>query len=72
MAPAAEFDITKALANITSICVPNSHDGAWLSPATPHTRFKRLPKNCSASPNQISFSSECRGAKRTQNRLPIR
>ncbi len=28
MAPAAEFDITKALANITSIWVPNSQDGA--------------------------------------------
>src|SRR5260221_5076565 len=27
MAPAAEFDITKALPNITSIWVPNSHDG---------------------------------------------
>jgi len=26
--PAAEFDITKALANITSIWVPNSQDGA--------------------------------------------
>jgi len=31
LAPATEFDITKALANITSIWVPNSHDGAWLS-----------------------------------------
>ena len=27
MAPAAEFDITKAFANITIIWVPNSHDG---------------------------------------------
>ena len=35
MAPAAEFDITKALANITSIWVPNSQDGTRLSPATP-------------------------------------
>ena len=72
MAPAAEFDITKALANITIIWVPNSHDGVWLSPVMPQTRFSRLPASCSASPNQISFSSEWRGAKRTQNRLPTR
>ena len=62
MAPAAEFAITKALATITIIWVPNRTDGAWLMPAKLHTRLSRLPPTCSASPNQISFSSECRGA----------
>ena len=33
---------------------------------------QQAPANCSARPNQISFSSEWRGAKRTQNRLPTR
>ncbi len=46
--------------------------GAWLQPVKLQTRFSRLPPTCSASPNQISFSSEWRGAKRTQNRLPTR
>ena len=72
MAPATEFDITKALASITIIWVPNSQSGIWLRPVTLQTRLSRLPNSCSASPNQISFSSEWRGAKRTQNTLPIR
>ena len=46
--------------------------GAWLVPAMLKIRFSSAPPNCSASPNQISFSSEWRGAKRTQNRLPTR
>ena len=41
MAPAAEFDITKALANITIIWVPNSHDGAWLRPVKPQTQVQQ-------------------------------
>ena len=56
-APAAEFDITKALPNITSIWVVNSHDGSWLRPLTPHSRLSALPASCSASPNQIRRSS---------------
>ncbi len=32
MAPAAELAITKALATITIIWVPNSQSGAWFSP----------------------------------------
>src|SRR5436853_503617 len=72
MAPAAALLITKALATITIIWVPNSQSGAWLVPTMLKVRFSRAPANCSASPNQINFSSEWRGAKRTQNRLPTR
>ena len=72
MAPAAALLITKALATITIIWVPNSQSGAWLVPTMLKIRFSSAPPNCSASPNQISFSSEWRGAKRTQNRLPTR
>src|SRR4051812_16208503 len=72
MAPAAEFAITKALATITIIWVPNSTDGVWLVPVRLNTRLSALPNSCNANPNQISFSSEWRGAKRTQNTLPIR
>mgnify|MGYP003524790715 CR=1 FL=1 len=46
--------------------------GDWLVPTMLKVRFSSAPANCSASPNQISFSSEWRGAKRTQNKLPIR
>src|SRR6516225_9885464 len=56
IAPAAEFDITNALANITIICVPNNNSGAWLRPAKLKDRLSRLPANCNASPNQISTS----------------
>ncbi len=72
MAPAAALLITKALATITIIWVPNSHEGVWLVPVMLRPRLSSAPANCSASPNQISFSSEWRGAKRTQNRLPTR
>ena len=55
MAPAAEFDITKALANITIIWVPNSQDGAWLRPAMPQIRLSRLPSELQrqAEPDQF-------------------
>ena len=72
IAPAAEFAITKALPTITIICVPNSQTGISLRPVKLQTRFSALPQSCSASPNQISLSSEWRGAKRTQKRLPTR
>src|ERR1700712_5572560 len=39
MAPADEFDITNALPTISSIWVPNSHDGNWLRSASPQARF---------------------------------
>ena len=38
----------------------------------PTTTLSALPNSCNANPNQISRSSEWRGAKRTQKRLPTR
>ena len=43
-----------------------------VDPGDAPDQIEQAPPNCSASPNQISFSSEWRGAKRTQNTLPIR
>ena len=45
-------------------------DGTWLNPGEAPDEIQRLPKSCSASPNQISFSSD--GAARSARKRDCR